>query len=228
MESKRKEGEIIIKRNEILKTFIPVVEGLGEMLGKHYEIVLHDISNLQSSIIAIENGYITGREVGAPATDFLLEVINSEEAQTQDKIVNYTTQTKDGKQLKSSTILIRDEVEEVIGALCINLDLTAVEVAENFLQEISKVEENDSQEQFPENASNFLEMMIQRGLEKVDKPVSLLDKKDKLKIVEYLDKNNVFDIKGGIATLAEKLNVSKYTIYNYLEEINAQSAADEK
>jgi len=228
LESKRKEGEIIIKRNEILKTFIPVVEGLGEMLGKHYEIVLHDISNLQSSIIAIENGYITGREVGAPATDFLLEVINSEEAQTQDKIVNYTTQTKDGKQLKSSTILIRDEVEEVIGALCINLDLTAVEVAENFLQEISKVEENDSQEQFPENASNFLEMMIQRGLEKVDKPVSLLDKKDKLKIVEYLDKNNVFDIKGGIATLAEKLNVSKYTIYNYLEEINAQSAADEK
>jgi predicted transcriptional regulator YheO len=32
---------------------IPIVDGLGENSGDNYEIVLHDISNFESSIVAI-------------------------------------------------------------------------------------------------------------------------------------------------------------------------------
>jgi predicted transcriptional regulator YheO len=211
--------------SSVLKSLIPVVEGLGKTLGKHYEIVLHNVNNTESSVIAIENGHITGRKVGAPSTDLLLELINSEEVDKENMELNYTTTTKDGRKLKCSTILIRDEEEEIVGALCVNLDLTHVNMAKNFLDAISLIEKKESKEKFPENTSDFLQTMIENGLSRVDKQVPLLTKDDKLKIVQYLDKNNVFNIKGSVNTLANELKVSKYTIYNYLEEVRAKMNA---
>lgn len=54
---------------EILKLYIPIVEFIGEICGNNYEIVLHDISQPDSSIVAIKNNHISGREVGGPLTD---------------------------------------------------------------------------------------------------------------------------------------------------------------
>jgi len=202
-----------------------VVKGLSRTLGKHYEIVLHDVSKTESSVIAIENGHITGRKVGSPVTDFLLELISMNEKNGKDMELNYITRTKDGKRLKSSTILIKDDRGQVIGCLCINLDLTAVEVSKKFLEEISKIETEDSSENFSENVEDFLKMIIQKSLATVDKPVSLLTREEKLKIVEYLKKNNVFNIKGAVDAVAKELNVSRYTIYNYIDEINASTGS---
>ncbi len=202
-----------------------MVKGLSRTLGKHYEIVLHDVSKTESSVIAIENGHITGRKVGSPVTDFLLELISMNEKNGKDMELNYITRTKDGKRLKSSTILIKDDRGQVIGCLCINLDLTAVEVSKKFLEEISKIETEDSSENFSENVEDFLKMIIQKSLATVDKPVSLLTREEKLKIVEYLKKNNVFNIKGAVDAVAKELNVSRYTIYNYIDEINASTGS---
>lgn len=202
-----------------------MVKGLSRTLGKHYEIVLHDVSKTESSVIAIENGHITGRKVGSPVTDFLLELISMNEKNGKDMELNYITRTKDGKRLKSSTILIKDDRGKVIGCLCINLDLTAVEVSKKFLEEISKIETEDSSENFSENVEDFLKMIIQKSLATVDKPVSLLTREEKLKIVEYLKKNNVFNIKGAVDAVAKELNVSRYTIYNYIDEINASTGS---
>ncbi len=208
--------------SSILKSFKPLVKSLGKTLGKHYEIVLHDITQLESSIIAIENGHITGRKLGGPSTNFLLDIINSKGALQRNMEVNYTTQTKDGRKLKCTTTLIRDEVDNIVGALCINFDLTHINIAKNFLEELSLIEQEEAKEQFPENVNDFLDTMIQNSLDLVDKPIPMLSKEDKLKIVKYLDDNNIFNIKRGVDTLANVIKVSKYTIYNYLDEIRAQ------
>ena len=211
------------RKDEILNSFKPVVKCLGKTLGRHYEVALHDVSRPEQSIIAIENGHVTDRKIGSPATDLLLNIINSEDARKQNMELNYVSTTKNGKRLKSSTTLIRDDENKVIGALCINIDLTHIEVAKNFLNEISVVEqEEEHKEKFPEDVNEFLETMIQNSLDLINKPVSLLTKEDKLEIVKYLNKNNIFDIKGGVTTVANELNVSKYTIYNYLDEIRVK------
>ncbi|WP_242945719.1 helix-turn-helix transcriptional regulator [Anaerobranca gottschalkii] len=203
----------------ILKAVLPIVKGLGQTLTKHHEIVLHDISKAENSIIAIENGHVTGREVGSPATDYLMELVNSKN-NTEDMHVNYVTKTKDGRTLKSSTMLIRDENGKIIGALCINFDMTYADIAKKFLEEITLIEKEESKEKFPESTTEFLQTMIQNALSLVDKPVSLLTKEDKLQIVEYLNNNKIFTIKGSVDLLAKELNVSRYTIYNYLDEIS--------
>lgn len=203
----------------ILKAFLPIVKGLGKTLGKNYEIVLHDVSSTESSIIAIENGHVTGRSIGSPATDYLMHILTSMEK--EEVKLNYISHTKDGRKLKSSTVLIRDSKDNIIGSLCINIDLTNIEVAQKFLADIGFVEEKESYENFPEDVSQFLNIMIEKGLELVDKPVALLSKEEKLKVVEYLLKNKVFNIKGAVDLLADTLSVSRYTIYNYIEEVSA-------
>ncbi|MFZ5591254.1 MAG: helix-turn-helix transcriptional regulator [Bacillota bacterium] len=205
----------------ILKSYLPLVEGLGRTLGRHVEVVLHDVSRTEASIIAIANGHVTGRGVGSPATDLLMEYIAADAERRVDSVLNYLTTARDGRKLKSSTFLIRDEKEQVIGALCINMDLTHLDMAKKFLEELAWTETDQSPESFPENVGDFLQIMLKKALSLVDRPVTLLSKEEKVKVVQYLDKNKVFNIKGAVDIVARELGVSRYTIYNYLDEINA-------
>ena len=55
-----------------MQTLLPVVRGLAEMFGPDCEVVLHDVGRLPHSIVAIENGTVTGRTVGDVPTDRML------------------------------------------------------------------------------------------------------------------------------------------------------------
>ena len=80
------------------------------MFGKKCEVLIHDFRNPQHSIMAIENGHVTGRKIGDPITNLALSVWkkNGYENKKIDRIINYKTKTKDGKMLKSSTVFIRN------------------------------------------------------------------------------------------------------------------------
>ena len=58
--------------------------------------------------------------------------------------------------------------------------------------------ENNAMENFPNNTTEFLQMMIDKGLSIVNKPVEFQTKEDKLKIVAYLNKCKVFLIQGAV------------------------------
>ena len=72
---------------QILQGFIPIVEGIAKTFGKNCEVVLHDFSNLQSSIIAIENGHVTGRSVGSPMTEVGLKAIKKGDTTDRKSVV---------------------------------------------------------------------------------------------------------------------------------------------
>ena len=54
--------------------------------------------------------------------------------------------------------------------------------------------------------------------------VNNLKRKDKLEVIQFMDEKGVFLIKGAIDKVAERLNISKVTVYSYLDEI--KKAAD--
>jgi predicted transcriptional regulator YheO len=43
-----------------LKSYIHLVNFIADFLGPSYEVVLHDVRNINNSIIAIKNGHISG------------------------------------------------------------------------------------------------------------------------------------------------------------------------
>jgi len=97
------------KINPILLKFVPVVKGIAKTFGKDCEVLLHDANNLESSIIMIENGHVTGRKAESPMTDLGLYFLKSDLFKDTEFIANYQTESKDEKKLKSTSIFIRDE-----------------------------------------------------------------------------------------------------------------------
>ena len=215
-----------------LKKFIPIVKTIAQMFGKNCEVVLHDFSKPQKSIVAIENGQVTGRKIGDPITDFALSIWKKDGfgKRKTDRIVNYRTKSKNGKILKSATVFIRNYQKNIIGCLCINYDLTEHAMFHKNLEEfcttieLDKEESTEETEKFTNDVSEILENIIKEAIEKIGKPVSLMQKEDKLMVVKIAEEKGAFLIKSSISQIASEINVSRYTIYNYLEELKTRKS----
>ncbi|HAJ33549.1 MAG TPA: hypothetical protein DCK79_09300 [Candidatus Atribacteria bacterium] len=213
-----------------LKKFIPVAKTIAQMFGKNCEVVLHDFNRPQHSIVDIQNGHVTGRKIGDPITDFALSVWRKGGygKRKEDKIVNYKTKTKDGKILRSSSVFIRDDQKKIIGCLCINYDLTEHLMFNKIVEELcttidlDKGKSKEETETFTGDVDEVLENIIEEAIEKVGKPVSMMQKGDKLMVAKIVDEKGGFLIKGAINQLAAEINVSRYTIYNYMEELKSK------
>ena len=138
------------KMNPRLKILIPVVRGLAKILGKDYEVNLHDVSMPEHSLVLCENGYVKGRREGGPMTDFGLFMLQSEEYQSKDGIYNYLAKNNRGELIKCSCIFIRDENEKIIAFLCINYDLKKAVAAQELIESLVKVDMGKI-EQYPES-----------------------------------------------------------------------------
>lgn len=205
-----------------LQAVLQTIDGLYETLGCRYEVILHDLSQLEQSIVAVR-GNITNRKVGGPPTNYLLKFLRKygDEAPNQ---INYRNETSDGRVLRSSTMFIRDEDGHIVGSLCINQDLTDYIVASKLIQENISFQESEekvegTEEVFAHDISEVMEVMVSGELEVMQKPVAYMQKEDKLAVVESLEEKGIFDIKGAVEYVAERLGVTNFTVYNYLKEI---------
>ena len=208
----------------ILKSYIAVVDGIAKTFGKNCEVVLHDFSKMDRSIIAIVNGHVTGRSIGGPLHESLLK--NVLDNNIKENKINYTGKSAEGRVLKSSTMFIKDEKEEIIGCICINFDLSELIVSKRVIDDLIQTQ-TAKMEQDCEEATNkvndVLTDIVKKTLEKSGKPVAYMSKDEKVIIVKDLDYQGAFLIKGAIDYVAKVLCVSRYTIYNYLDEIRVDN-----
>lgn len=198
---------------------------LAAQFGPNCEVVIHDLKDkpYDHTIVAIENAHVTGRKVGDCGTNLGLEVLRGKTV-AGDKY-NYFTQTKTGKMLRSTTTYIRNKKNEVIGTICINLDITDLIMASKIIantsgytpEKNSEIETVD--EYFTGDINELLDRMIQRSIEYAGKPVALMTKDDKLIGLKYLDDKGALLIKKSGDKIARFYDISKYTLYSYLEEI---------
>lgn len=209
------------KANPIIQSYIPLVKGIAATFGSRCEVVLHDFTDLQHSIVAIENGHVTGRSAGSPMTESSLKLVQN--GKVDEDIVNYTGKSADGRVLKSTTVFIKDEHQKVIGCFCINFDITELVGARSVLNDIMKISEDFQERQNDVKNLNVVSVvltdLVKETLDEVGKPIIYLSKDDKVMMVDRLDQKGAFLIKGAIDYVANVLCVSRYTIYNYLDEI---------
>jgi predicted transcriptional regulator YheO len=194
-----------------------LVKGLASQFGSSCEVVLHDLTgSYDSTITAIENGHITGRKVGDPGTNLGLEILRGNEVNGNK--FNYITQTKEGRILRSSSWYMKNSEGRTIGSLCINFDITELMMAEKTLQTLTTAGlQTNVQESFVSNVNDLLTALIQEAQEKVGKPVAVMTKEDKTRMIQLLESKGAFLIKKGGERICSYLNISKYTLYSYLE-----------
>lgn len=203
--------------HKIIEKFIPMVSGIAKTFGKNCEVVLHEFKDLKKSIVAIENGHITGRNINSPMTELSLDKVR--EGKVDSDIINYSEKSTDGRVLKSSTMFIRDDNNKLIGCLCINIDITDFIAAKSVLNDIMKIGNVEDKDSNKNKINIVLSDIVKETIDKLGKPVIYLSKDEKVSIVNDLDNQGAFLIKGAIDYVAKVLQVSKYTIYNYLDEI---------
>jgi predicted transcriptional regulator YheO len=208
----------------LLEKLSLIVSPLAKTFGTRCEVVLHDLRQLDRSIIKIEHGHVTGRSVGGSiidgrAGDKGLKLLKGETP--KDTFVNYESKSMYGKTLKSTTILIKNQKRETIGALCINIDIEDLLSSSLILNDFCKTEDdNKNAKSLEEDIIETVKKMIHNEIEHYPCSVSAMKKSDRVNIVSKLYAQGVFAAKGAVKIVANKLNVSKYAIYNYLEDID--------
>lgn len=197
-----------------------IARGIAQQFGANCEVVIHEISDKSaySSVVAIENGHVTGRKVGDGPSHVVLEQLGRGDNQVADQVA-YLTRTKDGKILKSTSIYIRDAEGNVAAILGINYDISTLQMFESNLHSFITVDQQIQRE--PEritlSVSELLDDLIRQADELVGKPVALMTKDDKVKAIRYLNSSGALLITKSGDKIAKHFGISKYTLYSYLD-----------
>ncbi len=213
--------------NPYLQSFLPMVDFLAEVLGKDAEIVLHDVLDIDKSIVAIANSHISGRDVGSPATNLVLKILKDGKSDDRDFLSNYRGLSASGKTLKSSTFFIRDDMRRVVGLLCVNVDNEKFVQFRSYLDSIIQIPDEADGEKTVERFSRTVENLSADSIENVIGEAGIaperMSPEEKMEIVKRLSDEGVFLLKGSIGKVATRLKVSEATVYRYLNTVKKDS-----
>lgn len=188
-----------------------LASNITKQFGRNCEVAIHEFKGEDLVITHIENGYVTGRRVGDLSTNEFLD-----EFFEKDFMRNpvYHMKSKDGRELLSSTTYIQDG-DKITGFVCINYDISELQglvrsldwaIEDNSLRDLSDVNE-------------VLEYHLNACEQLIGKSPENMDRADKFKAVEYLEGKHVFLITKSSVRVCEFLNIIKYSLYTFLDEI---------
>jgi len=209
-------------RLEFLKN---LAKAINSVFGDRCEVVIHDFSDLKRSLVYI-NGDVSNRSLGSPISDMLYRLLKEFGDDAPDKFGSKST-TEDGKVLKCSTTMVRDDEGKIVGCFCINFDVTDftfLTTAFNdftFMAQEAAAGGGSSKNGIPTSFAESMEAAIDFAVNEHGKIPAMMDKSDKLSIMEKLDKDGVFRIKGSVDYISRVFGSSRYTIYNYLKQIRS-------
>lgn len=219
-----------------------IVDVLGHALPHGTEVVLHDLGRLPNSIVAIR-GSVTGRAAGGTAADILVERITAAEG---DKLLGYESTLPDGRWIRSSALIVRDVAGTAVAALCVNTEMALWQSVERIVGSMLGHEPRETERpsarpadpvpatsrtleeaRFTDGVDSFSELMIGRQIAAAGVPVEAMRKSHKLAVVSALKERGVFELRGAVRQTADALGVSRFTVYNYLNEISASEGRGE-
>ncbi|MEG0687629.1 MAG: helix-turn-helix transcriptional regulator [Hungatella sp.] len=211
---------------------MPVLQQILTLFEQHFgnkcEVVLHDLTkDYNHTIVDIRNGSITHRTIGGCGSNLGLEVLRG--TVVDGDRFNYVTTAQDGKILRSSSIYLKNEEGEVIGSICVNLDITETLQFEGYLRQFNQFDSFTNEEEiFAPDVNNLLTHLIHKGQEQLGKPAVEMNKAEKIAFIRFLDNKGAFLITKSGEQICELLGISKFTFYNYLESSrsSAETGAD--
>lgn len=213
------------EKDLILQTLKQLADAIVSIFGRHCEVVIHDLTHLTDlshSLIHVA-GDVTHRKPGAPITNVVVKSLHEEGNEVKDQY-NYRTTTRDGRILKSSNIYIRNSRGKVIGALCINFDITEFLNTVSLMQSFVRTEDSDislKRETFASSANETIDSLIDQAVAEMGKQPSAMSTQERIKFIELLEHSGTFHIKGAVEYVARLMGVTKFTVYRYRQDIRS-------
>ena len=226
-----------------LEPYRVVVSFLGEALGPDYEVVLHDLTSEDGTIVAIVNNHISGRTEGAPLSNMALRFIQERMYEKQDYLAGYQGASQAKGRLRSSTMFIKQN-GKLIGMLCINFDDTKFREAsdailklchpDRFVEAHVQIDESQfsdkpacppavSPESFHNSIGDVAEDAVANELTRLGVTADRLTPEERLQIVASLKEGGIFLLKGAVKDVATALSCSQASIYRHLAQLKDET-----
>lgn len=219
-----------------LAPWIRFADALARMQGPSTEIVLHDLTNPAHSVVYVVNGDITDRKVGQGVRHLVPEMLTSHEGKPIGPWwFRYRT-----KLIRATTELIYDKAGEIIGALCVNEDMTGEErlflslegrlpgltmtdlKADGDTAGLIKPETSVKDAELsgkPDSVRKTVFRLISETAAQKAYAEAKTNRDVRRRLVRDLKERDVFLLKGSIEELARLLGLSKVTIYSDLDAL---------
>lgn len=200
----------------VLERYFPIADTIAATFCPNCEVAIHDLTTPENSVVYVA-GQVTGRQVGQSFDHLVKNVLLSGEFKN-DQVDGYMFTTPDGRTIKSSSVLLREE-SKVVGMLCINVDITA---GQQFYKEMSAFYNITPGESISEevetdaDVTSIINDLINNVFENSD--TTNMTRKKAVEIVKFMDEKGIFLVKGAIDQVAARMGVSKVTVYSYLDE----------
>lgn len=199
-----------------LDTYLRLIKNIALQFGDGCETVLHEFRDGELYIVAICNGHVSGRSAGRISSDEFYD-----EYLTRDFVRNpvyYLDKVYNDKTLLSSSTPIFNDQNEMIGAICVNFDVTDLMAGAKAVDKLIHIKP-DGGDHFPNDINEMLDYYLKECEALVGKAPAEMSRAEKLQALEYLDAKRVFLITRSGARVCTHFNISKYALYTYLEEI---------
>lgn len=190
-----------------------IADGLAQTFAPFCEVVVHDLLDPAHAVLAIHNN-LSGREVGNPATELgLARIMNPEFEQV---IANYPNRFSDGRQVKSTSIGIKDSQGRYIAALCMNIDLTVFQGFQGMLNQFVALQPDaHATETLDPAGADGIRARIDEYAARLATTPRALKPEDRRTLVKELKAAGLLDLRRAMEIVAAHLGVSRASVYSY-------------
>ncbi|WP_181878315.1 helix-turn-helix transcriptional regulator [Enterococcus faecalis] len=206
-----------------------MLDGLGNFFGSTHEVILHSLENLESSAIKVINGHFSNRKEGAPITDMALKMLSQVESEHDYAVKPYYNKNQKGVILKSSTIPVIGENDRIIGLICSNmhLEMPLIDYLQDLLpsgQQNDMSQELKNSEHFSDNIDELITTSLTKVKQAVESDPNVSHLNQNKEIVIRLYDQGIFNLKDSVIKIADRLGISKNTIYLHIRNHKKEEA----
>ena len=208
-----------MKSDEMFNNLCQIAKMISDTLGTGCETVIHDCQHYENFIVAIYNGHVSGRKKG-DRTYVTGDPVPEDAFQNIDpgtSYINCQVVTTGGKTIKSSTVYFKSETYHY--GLGINFDISQYVGMRDTLDQLISTSTKLTEEL---HSRQNINQIINECIGVVGIPVEKMGKYDRMRIIQMLYERNVFQMQKAVPYVAERLNISRFTVYNYLKELGLQ------
>lgn len=201
-----------IEQQQLLSQVKQIAEGLAQTFAPFTEVVVHDLLDPAHAVLGVHNN-LSGRQVGDPATEIgLARIMDPEYAQI---IANYPNQFADGRQVKSTSIGIKDSEGRYVAALCMNVDLTLFQGFQSALNKFTAVDTNNTvKESLDPSGADAIRARIDEFAARMAATPRSLKAEERRILMGELKAAGMLEVRRAMETIAAHLGVSRATVYS--------------
>lgn len=199
-------------QGEAFKAYFPVCEAIATLFYPYVEVALHDLRTAR--IVKLWNCWSDRRPGDLSNLD------HPERQFTADQAIlgPYEKALPSQGRSKSITAGLRNADGDLIGLLCINLDVSVIDRAAAMLMSFSSTAMHRPEPIYRTDVQQHLNYIVRDFSMQVNKAVGNLSREERMQLVSHVDRAGLFQARKSVDYLAKAMGISRASVYNLLND----------